>query len=183
MGGSGGEAARNPAVPARVTPAVASVFDALYRSEYRAVLQLAYVLSGSWAIAEEVTQESFLRLLARLERLHNPEGWVRQVAANLARSRLRRMSAELRALGRLGARPVVPPAPSEQLPAELDRFWVEVRALPRRQAQAVALHYLEDRPVREVAELMGCAEGTAKALLYQARQRLARQLGDGEVVA
>jgi hypothetical protein len=57
----------------------------------------------------------------------------------------------------------VPPSPeADLLPAEFDRFWSQVRALPPRQAQAVALHYLEDRPVREVAELMGCSEGTAK---------------------
>jgi RNA polymerase sigma-70 factor, ECF subfamily len=69
------------------------------------------------------------------------------------------------------------------LPVELDRFWSQVRALPRRQAQALALHYLEDRSVRDVAALMGCSEGTAKALLYQARQRLAGRLTDGEAIA
>lgn len=37
----------------------------------------------------------------------------------------------------------------------------------------MALHYLEDRPVVEVADLMGVAEGTAKALLHQGRRRLA----------
>jgi RNA polymerase sigma-70 factor, ECF subfamily len=172
-----------PAAPAPVSPATAVTFDALYRTEYRSVLQLAYVLSGSWTIAEEVTQEAFLRALSRLEGLDNPRGWVRQVAANLARSRLRRLGAEVRALGRLAARPVPARAESEQLPAELDRFWTEVRSLPHRQAQAVVHHYLEDRPVREVAVLMGCSEGTAKALLHQARQRLARRLGAGEVVA
>jgi RNA polymerase sigma-70 factor, ECF subfamily len=52
-----------------------------------------------------------------------------------------------------------------------------VRRLPARQAEAVALFYVEDLPVRQVAEVMGCAEGTAKALLHQARRRLAEQLG------
>jgi RNA polymerase sigma-70 factor, ECF subfamily len=183
VGQSGGEGVHVPVVPAPVAPGDAITFDALYRSDYRPVLQLAYVLSGSWATAEEVTQEAFLRVLPRLERLDNPHGWVRQAAANLARSRLRRVGAEVRALGRLAARPVPPSPESERLPAEFDRFWAEVGGLPRRQAQAVALHYLEDRPVREVAELMGCSEGTARALLHQARQRLARRLGDGEVLA
>jgi RNA polymerase sigma-70 factor, ECF subfamily len=93
------------------------------------------------------------------------------------------LGAEVRAVGRLAARRVPPSPEADLLPAEFDRFWSQVRALPPRQAQAVALHYLEDRPVREVAELMGCSEGTAKALLHQARQRLARRLGDGEVDA
>jgi RNA polymerase sigma-70 factor, ECF subfamily len=183
VGEAGGEGVYIPVVPAPGSRATAVTFDALYRSAYRPVLKLAYVLCGSWTIAEEVTQEAFLRALPRLERLDNPHGWVRCVAANLARSRLRRLGAEMRALGRLAARPVPPSTESELLPAELDRFWAEVRNLPPRQAQAIAYHYLEDRPVREVAELMGCSEGTAKALLHQARQRLARRLLDGEVVA
>jgi RNA polymerase sigma-70 factor, ECF subfamily len=185
VSGSGGDGAHAATVPTSTAGAVAGAdgFESFYRCSYRPVLQLAYVLCGSWTIAEEVTQEAFLRALGRLDELHNPEGWVRQVAVNLARSRLRRLGAEVRALGRLGARPVAPPADSGQLPVELDRFWSEVRALPRRQAQALALHYLEDRSVRDVAALMGCSEGTAKALLYQARQRLAGRLTDGEAIA
>jgi RNA polymerase sigma-70 factor, ECF subfamily len=180
LGGDGSHAATVPLA----TAAGAEDFDAFYRRSYRPVLQLAYVLSGSWTIAEEVSQEAFLRAIGRLDQLHNPDGWVRQVAVNLARSRLRRLGAEVRALGRLAARPVAPSADHEQLPVVLDRFWSEVRALPRRQAQALALYYLEDRSVREVAALMGCREGTAKALLYQARHRLADRLAeDGESIA
>jgi RNA polymerase sigma-70 factor, ECF subfamily len=156
-------------------------FDELYRGAYGPVLHLSYALSGSWTVAEEVAQEAFLRVHGHLERLDNPEGWVRQVAANLARSRMRRLGVEMRAMGRLAARPEQPPGASERVPVELDRFWSEVRRLPRRQAMAIAYHYLEDRPVREVAALMGCSEGTAKALLHQARRRLAQRLRVGEV--
>jgi len=48
--------------------------------------------------------------------------------------------------------------------------------LPRRQAAAVTLHYLEDRPVTEVANILGCAEGTAKAHLHKGRATLAKLL-------
>lgn len=188
MGEPSGEAAHVPvgAVPETFVEAGRNVtvgFDELYRSAYVPVLRLAYALSGSWTIAEEVAQETFLRAFGRLERLSNAEGWVRHVAANLARSRMRRLGAEVRAVGRLAARPVSPAPESDLLPAEFDGFWSQVRALPRRQAQAVALHYLEDRPVHEVAALMGCSESTVKALLHQARQRLAQRLGDREVDA
>jgi RNA polymerase sigma-70 factor (ECF subfamily) len=51
-----------------------------------------------------------------------------------------------------------------------------VRSLPRRQAQAVALHYLEDLPVAEIARVLGCAEGTVKAHLHHGREALGRRL-------
>ncbi len=61
-------------------------------------------------------------------------------------------------------------------PEPTDDFWALVRQLPPRQAAAVALHYLEDRPVTEVATILGCAEGTAKAHLHKGRAALARLL-------
>jgi DNA-binding CsgD family transcriptional regulator len=70
---------------------------------------------------------------------------------------MRRLGAEVRAMGRLAARPEQPPAASERIPVEVDRFRWEVRRLPRRQALAIAYHCLEDRPVRELAVLLGCS--------------------------
>jgi RNA polymerase sigma-70 factor (ECF subfamily) len=60
---------------------------------------------------------------------------------------------------------------------ESEAFWREVRRLPSRQAQAIALHYIEDLSVSEVAGILGVAEGTVKALLHQGRERLRRELG------
>jgi len=48
--------------------------------------------------------------------------------------------------------------------------------LPRAQRVAVVLHYLEDRPVADVASVLGCAEATARVHLFRARQRLGRLL-------
>ena len=67
--------------------------------------------------------------------------------------------------------------------ADLDLL-AAVAALPRAQRAAVALFYLEDRPVAEVAELMGCSESTVKVHLHRARARLAAALAlDPEEVA
>jgi RNA polymerase sigma-70 factor (ECF subfamily) len=51
-----------------------------------------------------------------------------------------------------------------------------VRALPKRQSQAIALHYLEDLPVAEIAEILECAESTVKVHLHKGRKRLADRL-------
>ena len=62
------------------------------------------------------------------------------------------------------------------------RFWTEVRALPPRQRAAVALYYLEDLPLVEVAEVLECSVGTVKGQLFDARRSLANKLGAQEVV-
>jgi RNA polymerase sigma-70 factor (ECF subfamily) len=64
-----------------------------------------------------------------------------------------------------------------RIPAEDDEFWKAVRALPRRQSQTIALHYLEELSVAEISEILDCAEGTVKVHLHKGRQRLADRLG------
>lgn len=56
-------------------------------------------------------------------------------------------------------------------------LWAAVRRLSDRQAQVVALHYLEDRSVASIAETLRCAEGTVKVHLHRGRLSLARTLG------
>ncbi len=68
------------------------------------------------------------------------------------------------------------PLPTE-LPDEASRFWTALRALPTRQAQALALHYYEDMSVRDVAAVLHCGEATVKTHLHRGRQALATKLG------
>lgn len=156
----------------RAGPPSSDDFDAFYRRELAGVLALAYVLSGSRSAAEELAQDAFLAAHQRWESISgydDPAAWVRRVCANRAVSGVRRRVSEAKALVRLSARRVLP----DELPPDSSAFWRAVRRLPRRQAQVVALHYLEDRPLAEVAAMLGCAEGTVKAHLHRARRTLA----------
>ena len=151
-------------------------FEHFYLEEYPRVVDLAYALSGSRGGAEDIAQEAFLRAYRDWDRVRSYEhqaAWVRRVAANLATSGLRRKVVEAKALVRLTARrePALDP-----LPASNAEFWRVVRALPQRQAQAVALYYLEDLSIAQTAQVLDCAEGTVKAHLAKARRTLARRL-------
>ncbi len=160
-----------------VSVAVAMDFDDFYSEEFRAVVGLAYALSGSRTGAEDMAQDAFLaahRNWDRIGRYEQPGAWVRRVVANLAVSLFRRRIAEARALVRLAGRQR---SQITELPEQDDEFWAAVRSLPRRQAQSLALHYLEDLPVVEIGRILDCAEGRVKADLYRGRQSLARRLG------
>lgn len=148
-------------------------FEDFYSQEYRQVLALAFVLTGDRAAAEDVTHDAFVAAWEAWSDLDNPAGWMRTVVVNNARSSWRRTSAETRALARLDAEVRV----GDHLPEDTHEFWGEVRRLPRRQAQVIALFYLEDRPVTEIAELLGCEESTARVHLMRGRRTLAKRLG------
>lgn len=165
------------AVPEASAVRVAEDFDDFYRREYTAVVGLTYALSGNRWTAEDLAQDAFLaahRSWSRVSELDRPDAWVRRVASNLAVSAFRRRLAEGRALARVVLRQ--PPNVAE-LSADDAEFWRAVRALPRRQSQVIALFYLEDRPVLEVADILDMAPGTVKKHLYDGRRALARRLG------
>jgi RNA polymerase sigma-70 factor (ECF subfamily) len=154
-------------------------FETFYRREFRAVVALAYALSGSRMGAEDLAQEAFIvahREWPRVGLYDRPEAWVRRVVANMAVSAYRRRRAELRSLARLAGHRHEPLPPLEPVDAE---FWQKVRSLPPKQAQAITLFYLEDRPVDEIAGILECSENTAKVHLFKGRQRLARLLEVG----
>lgn len=155
-------------------------FDAFYRSEYRGVLAIMAGLVRNRAVAEELTQDAFLRAHSRWSTVSshpNPEAWIRRVAINLSMSWLRRRRAEARSLLRLK-----PQALLVELPESSADWWAAVRALPMRQAQCVLLHYVEDMAVKDIAGVLVLAEGTVKTHLFLARKALAESLNleDGE---
>jgi RNA polymerase sigma-70 factor (ECF subfamily) len=153
-------------------------FDQFYRREYAAVVALAFALCGRGGVAEDLAQEAFLRAYQRWSRVSGydrPDAFVRRVVVNLAVSFARRRAAEGRALVGLavGARSLV-----EGLEPLDAAFWHEVRSLPRRQAQTVALFYLEDRSAEEIGEILHCSPSTVRVHLHRGRTTLERRLGE-----
>jgi RNA polymerase sigma factor (sigma-70 family) len=162
---------------ADAVPAFAT-FEDFYLREYRSVVALAFVLSGNGAIAEDLAQDAFLaahRAWDRVSSLDRPGAWVRRAVANRSVSIYRRQIAEARVLVQLASRERLRVA---ELPAAEAEFWDAVRALPRRQRQAIALFYLEDLPVADIADVLGMAQGTVKKHLSDGRGRLAKSLGE-----
>lgn len=123
--------------------------------------------------AEDVTQDAFVRLYERwrgIARIDHPGAWVRQVAIRNAvrQARWTRL--------RFTDAPVDEQSAWDALP-DLDLARA-VASLSPQQRAAVALFYLEDLPVEEVAQLLGVSTSTVKQHLHRARSRLAGLLSE-----
>jgi len=165
-------------------PAVTSRagFEAFYRREYGAVVALAYALCGRGGAAEDLAQEAFLttyRHWVKVAGYDKPGAYVRHVVANLAVSHGRRRAAEGRALVGLAGRAR---SSVDDLEPPDAAFWRTVRSLPPRQAQCVALYYLEDRSAEEIGEILHCAVSTVRVHLHRGRLTLEEQLRDGSAL-
>jgi RNA polymerase sigma-70 factor, ECF subfamily len=146
-------------------------------AEYPRVVAAVAMISDSRPAAEDAVCEALARAWERSERgerIESLSAWVTTVAMNLSRSRWRRLMAERRARDRWQG-------PDEDRDA--DRALDLERALARlsrRQRQAVVLHYYLGYDVRDVADLLSVAEGTAKSTLHRARDALGRALREKE---
>ncbi len=150
----------------------AAPFDAFDRREYSRRVAIARAMVRTGAAAEDLVQDSFAaahRNWDRISGYEDPGAWVRRVVINRATSFRRRWGAEQRAIERLGSQS------TDTLPALSPRtaeVWEEVARLPRRQAQAIVLHYVDQLSMEEIGDVMGCSSGAVKSHLYRARARL-----------
>jgi RNA polymerase sigma-70 factor, ECF subfamily len=153
-------------------------YDETYHRELPAIVALTVAMTGDREAGVDLAQEAMLRAYrawSKVGRLDRPGAWIRRVAINLALDARKRRRREQRGVVRLAARASDAPAhePTDE------QFWDAVRALPERQRAAVALHYLEDMAVADVAEVLDVAAGTVKSALFAARRTLAAQFGLG----
>ena len=141
------------------------------------MVAIAHALLRYGTTAEDLTQEAFLaahRNWDRISTYEDPGAWVKRVLINRTTSVRRRLGAELRAIARLGHDPDRGTIP--EISPQATEVWDEVRRLPRRQQQAIVLHYVDQLAVQEVSEVMGCSSGAVKSL---PRSRRAKPSGRG----
>lgn len=150
-------------------------FAAFFRAEFAAVTRTAYLVLHDRDGAEDVAQDAFTQLhlnWAKISAYERPDAWVRRVAIRLAVRAVRRHRLLDTLLGRLET-------PRREQGGDLD-LAAALRRLPPQQRAAVALHYYEDRPLAEVAQILNCSHATAKVHVFKARRKLATLLGEPE---
>jgi RNA polymerase sigma-70 factor, ECF subfamily len=127
--------------------------------------------------AHEIASEAFTRLLARWSSLENPQSYLYMIATNLIRDHWRRTERERRAMRTVTASISSDPVSHPDEDVDVRSL---IQQLPQRMRNAFLLHYYAGFGVREVAALLGRPEGTIKADLFQARNRLKATMGESD---
>jgi RNA polymerase sigma-70 factor (sigma-E family) len=158
--------------------------ESLYRSYAPDALRLAYLLTGDRALAEDLTQDAFVRVLGRFRDLRNADAfwwYLRRTVVNLSNSHFRRLRVERAYLARersyaegLARRATSPPDVEER-----DRLRSALGVLRPEQRAAIVLRYYEDLSEADTADVLGCAVGTVKSLVSRGMQRLREELDRG----
>lgn len=164
-----------PVVGAEVTV----TYEEFAGSRLSALLRYAVMLTGDPASAQDLVQETMVRVQLNWRRVtasDSPDAYVRRILTNQFIEQ-RRGSWWRRVL--LRADPdetAVIRADHADASAERDRMWSLLARLPRRQRAALVLRYYEDLPDREIAEILGCAVGTVRSSISRGLGNLRAEL-------
>jgi RNA polymerase sigma-70 factor, ECF subfamily len=161
-------------------------FDRLVQAYRRRVFGLAYSILRDRAAAEDLAQEVFLKLWRALPRYDGRaklSTWIYAITRNAAISALRARRRTVSLSDAAVEAEVEGLAAEPATASEDEQLRRRIGALPEKQRQAITLYYLDERPVDEVAEMMGMPVNTVKTHLHRARASLAAALGlaGGEV--
>lgn len=153
-------------------------FREFFDAEFRSLRRLGYLLTGDWTEAEDLAQETMVRVYrawGRIAERDRPGAYARSVMVNRHRSMLRRTLVEAKYAMHRATDPVTY---DDTEGAEL---FDALKTLPVRERQALVLRYYEDLPVGEVAQVLGVPAGTVKSMTHRALRRLREVLGPERV--
>jgi RNA polymerase sigma-70 factor (ECF subfamily) len=155
----------------------------LYRSHGRLVFAVAYRILGDRGLAEDATQQTFLkawRAAQSFDEDRDPAPWLAAIARRVAIDTYRRET--VRAADPLDAVPAGDPAlvSSPQTADAIYDVWEvrqAVQQLPADEQEVVRLQHFEGLTHAQIAQRTGIAVGTVKSRSFRAHQRLAALLG------
>jgi len=155
-------------------------FERLYRDNERKVFALCLRMSSDGALAEELTQEVFVRAWRKLGSFRGDSAfssWLYPLTVNVAlserRSR-RRRDARIFATDDPASLEKAPGTPRPEAGFDLQKA---MAALPPGARAIFVLHDVEGRTHDEIAAMLSLATGTSKAQLFRARRLLREALG------
>jgi RNA polymerase sigma-70 factor (ECF subfamily) len=138
-------------------------------------------LQGEGGVVQELVQEVFLKCLQhnhRFETGRPVSAWIFTLAANAATDHLRKRGRELPTPEAFDAPDPHHPSPWDDVDKsrKLKALQDALEHLTPRQKAMVLAYYVQERPVKRIAEDLGCAEGTVKATLFQSLAKLRKNL-------
>lgn len=151
----------------------------LYDAHARRVHRLVYRICGDEEMARDCTQDTFVRVFERLSTFRGDAAfstWIHRIAVSVTLNAIRKERRLRRSSEDLDVAVDLPDTSRTAEPDLRDRLAAAIGALPESCRVSVILHDIEGYTHAEIANMLGIAEGTSKARLFDARTRLRKML-------
>jgi RNA polymerase sigma-70 factor (ECF subfamily) len=151
----------------------------LYDTHVRRIHRLVFRLSGDEEMARDLTQDTFIRVFEKMSTFRGDSAfatWVHRIAVTVTLNGLRKERRLRRGADDLDVATDLP-APVDNVDPDLRaKLRAAIEALPPGARASVILHDIEGYTHAEIGEMLGIAEGTSKARLFDARNKLRKAL-------
>ncbi len=171
----------------RVLQGDEDAFSPLVKKYQKGIHALAWRKIGDFHIAQEITQDAFLRAYQKLGTLKNPNafaGWLYVIVAHLCLDWLRKNRISMESLDTADSSEVDKASYSQyvtdQQKSEADDTRREIvkqllQKLPESERTVMTLHYLGEMTIKAISEFLGVSPNTVKSRLSRARNRLRKE--------
>ena len=161
-----------------------NAFAKLVRKYQKQVHALAWRKVGDFHIAEEITQDTFLRVYKKLATLKDPRrfaGWLYRIAARQCHAWLRKKRIQTQSLEDPGLELIEDRTYSQYIAEEQEKAATDARRdiaqrllarLQESERTVVTLHYFGEMTCEEISRFLGVSASTVKSRLRRARHRL-----------
>ena len=162
-------------------------FTILVHRYQKRVHALAWRKTGDFHIAEEITQDTFLRVYRKLDTLKNPNlfaGWLYVIANRLCDTWFQKRTPDVKSLETVPAVELEEHAYSNYTAKQREERASEKRVdlvkrllqkLPDSERVVITLHYLTGHSCKEISEFLDVSLNTVKSRLHRARKRLQKE--------
>lgn len=161
-------------------------FETLYDTYKKKALQLAYLITGNQNIAMEVVQEAFIECYLSIEHLREAAYFATWFYRIVTRTAWRCLKKEKRFIPIEGIEEVLGVNQSYGDPykqSDLSEFMIrQINKMGYKKRTTLILFYYNELSIKEIAEVMGCFEGTVKSRLNAGRQELKKYLEDAYAI-
>ncbi len=164
-----------------------TAFSALVKKHQKSVHALAWRKTGDFHVAEEITQDTFLKAYQNLSTLKEPQkfaGWLYVIATNYCKMWLRKKGLSTQSLEDTSGAELEKATYSGYVIAENERVAVETQRevvkkllakLQESERTVITLYYLGEMSYEEISEFLGVSVASIKNRLYRARRRLKKE--------
>ncbi len=164
-----------------------SAFTTLVEKYQKQVHALAWRKIGDFHIAEDITQETFLKAYQKLTTLKNPQrfaGWLYVIATRCCQAWLRKKQVQTESLEEIDTDALEPEAYSRYVSEEETKVTVAAQrqvvkklltTLPESERTVITLHYFGEMTCEKMSEFLGVSANTIKSRLRRARNRLKQE--------
>ena len=153
----------------------------LYDTHVDRVFRFAYRMSGDATIAQDITQDTFVRVFARLDGFRGEAAfstWLYAIARSVALNTLRKVKQLRNRETDLEDSQGIAPVPFDDEPDLTCRLHEAIDELPEKHRTVFLMHDVEGFKHHEIAQVMGTRVGTSKSHLSRARAQLRNALAE-----